>query len=410
MKNHVHEQVSMSEAPPVVKAGRVLCVDPVLDPARPTAQSLFVALPGLLAQGWEVEVWCLHHAPLDPRIKVRRLPAAPWLRLLEPLWFWLVVWLLVTAERLRGPGWDIVHTTGPDMPGADVMSLHFHNRTWLRLQWQDPGASWRDRLRLFHTLIGVTQETIAFASARWRVLLPVSEGLAGRVRPLLHPGKEIRVLANVLDVQRFHPGVRAVHRDQTRAELKASARDYVFIFVSTGHYQRKGLWPAVTAIKACRADILESTGLSVRLLVVGAGDKALGRLVPRLEREFPGWREWLDFRPPTSCVERWYAGADAFLFPSRYETFSLVALEASACGLPLLITPYDGHEMYLKAGTNGCLLAWDQGEMQRQLSHYMTDQRLNMRPGPAAFVDAEAYARSLDETYRSVMAGRKAVS
>lgn len=396
----------MSGAPSVASAGRVLCIDPVFDPARPTAQSLFVALPALLAQGWEVEVWCLHHAVLDPRVKVRRLPAAPWLRLLEPLWFWLMAWILVMRERLSGPGWDIVHTTGPDMPGADVMSLHFHNRTWLRLQRQDPGASWRDRLRLLHTLVGVTQETLALSSARWRVLLPVSEGLAGRVRPLLRPGKEIRVLANVLDVGRFHPGVRTVHRDRARAELKASAQDYVFIFVSTGHYQRKGFWPAVTALKACRADILEGTGLNARLLVVGAGEAAMSRLVPRLDKLFPDWREWLDFRPPTNCVEYWYAGADAFFFPSRYETFSLVALEASACGLPLLVTPFDGHEMYLKAGTNGSLLAWDQDEMQRQLSRYMTHERPDMRPGPAAFVDAEAYARVLDETYRKVKAAR----
>lgn len=120
----------MSEpAPEPATCRLVLCVDPVFDPARPTAQSLFMAVPGLLDLGWQVEVWCLHHAPLDPRVKVRRLPGARWLRLLEPLWFWLVVWLRLSWLRLRGQGPAVVHTTGPDMPGADVMSLHFHNRT-----------------------------------------------------------------------------------------------------------------------------------------------------------------------------------------------------------------------------------------------------------------------------------------
>lgn len=398
----------MSETAPEPAACRqVLCVDPVFDPARPTAQSLFMAVPELLDLGWQVEVWCLHHAPLDPRVQVRRLPGARWLRLLEPLWFWLVVWLRLSWLRLRGQGPAVVHTTGPDMPGADVMSLHFHNRTWLRMQWHEPGPTWRDRLRLLHTLVGVTQETLALGSGRWRVLLPVSEGLAGRVRPLLPPEKRVRVLANALNEERYHPGVRELWRSQARAEMKAGGADYVFLFVSTGHYQRKGLWPAVRALHATRAALLEATGLRARLLVVGAGEATRKRLEPHLDRQVPGWGEWLILLPPEPQVERWYAGADAFFFPSRYETFSLVSLEASACGLPLLLTPFDGHEMYLHHGVNGCLLPWDQEELEASLLRYMVHDRLRMQPGPAARVNARGYAQVLDQMYREVLAERE---
>lgn len=43
-----------------------------------------------------------------------------------------------------------------------------------------------------------------------------------------------------------------------------------------------------------------------------------------------------------------YNSADAYLFPSRAEGFGLPCLEAIACGVPVLATPYSGQTEYLK--------------------------------------------------------------
>ncbi|MCW0219932.1 MAG: glycosyltransferase family 4 protein [Prosthecobacter sp.] len=386
--------------------GSVLWMDPCFQSGRPTTQSLFQALPSLLDKGWQVELWCLAHDQVDDRVKVVLLPRAAFLRLLEPLWFWLVAWCRLTWSRLRGVNWDIVHTTGPDIPGADVMSLHFHNRTWIGLQSREPAHSIKERLRVFHTMIGWAQETLTLNSKRWRVILPVSEGLATRIRPQLSVQKQVRVLPNVLDTSRFNPGVRTRWRDTLREEIHAMPQDYIFVFVSTGHYQRKGLWHAVKALNSCRLTAQEELGLNLRFLVVGAGERAQSSLIPRLDQTAANWREWLQLIPPTQQVERWYAGADAFLFPSLYETFSLVALEASACGLPLLITAYDGHEMYLEEGVNGCILPEDTEGMSTRILQFLRKDRHQMNPGPAHFIQGEGYADVLDQTYLEVMNSR----
>ncbi|SKB05807.1 Glycosyl transferases group 1 [Prosthecobacter debontii] len=386
---------------------RVLWMDPRFQARRPTTQSLYQSLPDLLEKGWQVELWCLEHDTVDERVKVVTLPQARWLRLLEPLWFWALAWAKLTWKRACGESWDIVHTSGPDIPGADVMSLHFHNRTWIRLQWQENARTWKERLKVFHTLIGVTQESLALGSRRWRVILPVSEGLANRIRSSLPANKIVRVLPNLLDGQRFSPAVRERWREAGRATMQVSETDYVLSFVSTGHYQRKGLWAAVEALHAIRSQVHADCGLNLQFWVIGVSEHTVPSLRRRLDEIAPTWAEWVRLLPPTDEVERWYAAADAFLFPSRYETFSLVALEASACGLPILVTPYDGHEMYLQDGVNGCLLPWEIKAMSERLLQFFIHERFQMKPGPTASLSPADYAAVLDDSYRDLLESKK---
>jgi glycosyltransferase involved in cell wall biosynthesis len=50
---------------------------------------------------------------------------------------------------------------------------------------------------------------------------------------------------------------------------------------------------------------------------------------------------------------RFFWAADAFVLPSRYEVFPLVALEAAASGLPLITTNLNGVEEFARAGETG---------------------------------------------------------
>ena len=41
-------------------------------------------------------------------------------------------------------------------------------------------------------------------------------------------------------------------------------------------------------------------------------------------------------------LARYYANAEAFVFPSKWETFGIVMIEAMACGTPVAAYPCDG--------------------------------------------------------------------
>jgi glycosyltransferase involved in cell wall biosynthesis len=52
-------------------------------------------------------------------------------------------------------------------------------------------------------------------------------------------------------------------------------------------------------------------------------------------------------------LARWYANADAFVFPSKWETFGIVMIESMACGTPVAAFPCDGPKDVIEQGVTG---------------------------------------------------------
>jgi glycosyltransferase involved in cell wall biosynthesis len=54
-------------------------------------------------------------------------------------------------------------------------------------------------------------------------------------------------------------------------------------------------------------------------------------------------------------LAHYYANADVFVFPSRWETFGIVMIESMACGTPVAAYPCQGPEDVIDEGVTGCL-------------------------------------------------------
>ena len=63
---------------------------------------------------------------------------------------------------------------------------------------------------------------------------------------------------------------------------------------------------------------------------------------------FTGYKTGID-------LARYYANAEAFVFPSRWETFGLVMIEAMACGTPVAAYPCQGPLDVVDEGITGCM-------------------------------------------------------
>jgi len=85
-------------------------------------------------------------------------------------------------------------------------------------------------------------------------------------------------------------------------------------------------------------------------LKVMVGD---GPMLETYKKEYPD----VHFTGFKTGVElaRYYANAEVFVFPSRWETFGIVMIEAMACGTPVAAYPVQGPEDVIDEGITGCM-------------------------------------------------------
>ena len=149
------------------------------------------------------------------------------------------------------------------------------------------------------------------------------------------------LIRNGVDSTAFHPGLRAEHRDAVRQQLKIPLDANVVAYVGSG-FERKGVDALLKALARVRPEAWA--------LVVGK-DKRAARYRERARAL--GIADRVRFVGAASDVRPYYAAADSFALPTLYDPFPNAALEAMACGLPVVTSTQCGAAELLREGENG---------------------------------------------------------
>ncbi len=146
--------------------------------------------------------------------------------------------------------------------------------------------------------------------------------------------------------------------------------------------------------------------IPARLLMVGDGpDQGWAENYVRHH----GWHEEVFFLGKMLDVAPYYSIADAFLLTSETESFGLAALEAMACGTPVLAFEVGGLPEVVLPGRTGCLVPLgDIPAMARQAVELWLDprRRLRMRRNARRWArrfDIEQIAPRYTALYRDVI-------
>ena len=93
---------------------------------------------------------------------------------------------------------------------------------------------------------------------------------------------------------------------------------------------------------------------------------------------------------PQSELPDYYNAADVCVLPSYYESFGLAALEASACGTPVVASRVGGLPSVVKDGETGYLIPWRcPGPFVDKVELLLANDRLRRAMGVSARVHAE---------------------
>ncbi|MGA8599742.1 MAG: glycosyltransferase family 4 protein [Bryobacteraceae bacterium] len=300
--------------------------------------------------------------PCPERIEWVRIPVP--MRPLALLFvaFHVIAPVVYLLYRLRtGARFDLVQMVESNLSFGDVSYAHFCHTAYLKDHWKEAGMrGLRGVLRRLDHTLHATMERFAFRRAH-KILVP-SRGLAKELS-LAFPfaSEKIEVIPNAVDVERLKRPA-SFDRDSIRVRYGFGTTDVVFLFAALGQFERKGLPLLLEALKELDCERAKLVVVGGERGLVAAYQERGARLGLERAVVFTGMQA--DLRP-------YLWAADAFVFPSSYETFSLVAYEAAAAGLPLIVPPLNGIEELIRDGENGFVVSRTRENVKAALRRFM---------------------------------------
>jgi D-inositol-3-phosphate glycosyltransferase len=244
---------------------------------------------------------------------------------------------------------------------------------------EEEAAAWTRRAQAEATIIGCSDALLASCDVELEQLVE----LYGADR------ERIEIVPLGVDHAYFSPGER---RMAQRALGLDDQSGPLLLFV--GRIQPlKGADVAVRALAALRARGIDNA----RLVIVGGPSGPRGRAELAALHDLVvalGLEPRVTFSPPQphELLSTYYRAADCCLVPSRSESFGLVALEGSACGVPVVATAVGGLTTLVEDGRNGYLV--DSGDVDafaERVAEIVTDPILQADLGAGGAAMAREY-------------------
>lgn len=176
-------------------------------------------------------------------------------------------------------------------------------------------------------------------------VIAISRKIADELQDLYGLPGPINVIPHGVDLARFSGGNRKLHRSEVRSRLGIAEDETLALYVgdlTKSHSYLKELSAAAPRVK----------------FVIVTPSRVYHWSSPNVQ-----------ILPPTSELHRYYAAADAFVFPTTYDSFGMVVLEAMASGLPVFSSDQAGAAELIAPGKDGFVIPLNQwvGETAERL-------------------------------------------
>lgn len=288
----------------------------------------------LAEQGHEIHIYAIKWSDnlASRNIFFHKVPAITFNSILRDLTF-----ALFCYRKLKKEDFDIIQSHDKTLYQDIYRAGDGCHIEWLRQRWKRTGIIGKLSILLnpYHWLILII-ERIIFKGKRYKKILAISEMVKRNIIDNYKvPASDIEVIYNGVDLEKFHPSNKEKYKKEIRDKYRINDSEFVILFMGSG-FERKGIKYLIQAT--------ESISEPVTLLIVGKGK--YGKIKD-------GFKQNIIFCGPQKENFKYYAAADIFVFPTIYEPFGNVHLEALASGLPVITTKNSGASELIKNGIHG---------------------------------------------------------
>ncbi|MEJ5226582.1 glycosyltransferase family 4 protein [Thermodesulfovibrio sp.] len=291
----------------------------------------------LIAKGHKVYIYSIkwQNSPQGLPIIFKKIPALSFSSFLRDLTFIVFGYFVLRKDRNNI---DIIQSHDKFLIQDIYRAGDGCHIQWLKERWKRVNFFKKIAILLnpYHWLILLIERMI-FKGKRFKKVIAISEMVKRNIveNYELDPD-DIVIIYNGTDLDKFEKLDRETYRNQIRKKFGIDNKDFVLLFVGSG-FERKGVKYLIEAA--------EKVEQPLTVLVVGKGNSK--RYVKYIKKQR------VIFCGPQREIEKFYVASDLFLFPTIYEPFGLVVLEAMASGLPVITTKLCGASEIITHGENG---------------------------------------------------------
>jgi D-inositol-3-phosphate glycosyltransferase len=366
--------------------------DPAAEIGKDAAggQNVYVRQVGeaLAKLGWQVDMFTRKSSPYDativqhaPHCRTIRLTAGPEAYIpRDELFQYMPAFVdaLQKFQQKEGTNYPLAHTNYW-MSGWVGMELQRRQNIQLIHTYHSLGAvkyqSVSDIPAIAQTRLAVEKQILEQAHC----VVATSPQELDDLETLVSRIGKIDVIPCGTDVSTFRP----ISKADARNQLGIGTKEKVVLYV--GRFdKRKGIETLVRATEELRAQLEQGEEIDpqhLKLLIVGGSDpqEADGAERRRIEEIVSE----LDLAANTDFVGMvghdrlalYYTAADVCVIPSHYEPFGLVAIEAMACGTPVVASNVGGLKFTVISDETGLLVPpQDVSEFARAIGRILTDE------------------------------------
>jgi D-inositol-3-phosphate glycosyltransferase len=406
--------------------------DPAAEVGKEAAggQNVYVRQVGeaLAALGYQVDMFTRKANPYDPEI-VQHSPSCRTIRLVAGPQHYVArdemmpympefVQELLRFQTKHSMTYEIIHTHYW-MSGWVGMQLRQHYPVKLVHTYHSLGAvkylSIPEIPEVASQRLAVEKEILE----NYDCVVATSPQEQDDLRQLVSQVGNTQVIPCGTDVENFQIMSKQVSR--ATLNLNIGSQDKVILYV--GRFdQRKGIETLVRAVGQIYAECDDASLGQLRLVIVGGSDPSQSDGQERLRIE--GLVAELGIRQQTDFVGMvghdrlplYYSAADVCVVPSHYEPFGLVAIEAMACGTPVVASAVGGLNFTVLSEETGILVpVKDVNGFAQAIKRTLDDQvwaqkaRKNSAQRVLTYFSWSGVAQQLSNLYRELLAESKEV-